>query len=70
MLDNIIRYGFIDNPNQQISQGFKQILSEINHFYNIVNRLTLDDIPSYSWGEIEEKIKFIHRAFDQELRNI
>lgn len=50
MLDNIIRYGFIDNPNHKISQTFKQILSEINYFYNIVNRLTLDDIPSYSWG--------------------
>lgn len=49
MLDNIIRYGFIDNPNQNISKIFKQILSYVNQFYNIVNQLALDDIPAYSW---------------------
>lgn len=49
MLDNIIKYGLIDNPNHNISKSFKKILNEINTFYNIVSRLTLDDIPSYAW---------------------
>ena len=49
MLDNIIRYGLIDNPNHNISKSFRQILSYIHQFFSIVNRLTLDDIPSYAW---------------------
>ena len=49
MLDNIIRYGLIDNPNHNISQSFRGILNYISQFFNIVNRLALDDIPSYSW---------------------
>lgn len=30
MLDNIIKYGFIDNANQTISKNFKQLLLYIN----------------------------------------
>ena len=47
MLDNIIKYGFIDNANQTISKNFKQLLIYINEFYQVVNKLVLDDIASY-----------------------
>ena len=70
MLDNIIKYGFIDNPNQNISKTFKEILAYIGQFYNIVKMLTLDDIPSYSWEETERKAEFIGKTFQRELRDI
>ena len=70
MLDNIIRYGLIDNPNHNISQSFKQVLGYINTFFTVVHRLTLDDIPSYDWEETERKVDLIGRTFDKELKDI
>lgn len=51
MLDNIIKFAFIDNPNQNISKNFKRILLYINEFYHIVYELTLDDLPQFKWEE-------------------
>lgn len=47
MLDNIIRYTFIDNPNQNTSKNFRRNFTLINEFYQIIYQLTLDDLPGY-----------------------
>jgi len=70
MLDNIIRYGFIDNPHQNISKKFRQILNLINDFSVIVNMMTIDDLPRYMHDEVERKIEFIHLTFRKEQTNI
>jgi len=65
MLDNIIKYGFIDNANQTISKNFRQLLVYINEFYQIVNKLVLDDIASYEIQEVQQKINFLNVTFQK-----
>lgn len=45
MLENIIRFTFIDNPNQNASKNLRRNLMLIHEFYQIIYQLTLDDIP-------------------------
>ena len=70
MLDNIIKYAYIDNPNLTISKNFKQLLVYINQFYQVVNKLALDDIASYEMEEVQQKIQFINVTFDKELKSM
>jgi hypothetical protein len=70
MLDNIIRYGFVGDPQQNISKKFRQILNMIHDFSNIVNMLTMDDIPRYMHDEVQKKIELIHLTFRKEQNNI
>lgn len=50
MLENIIRFSFIDNPNSNAPKNFKHTLGLINEFYQIVYQLSLDDLPGYRWN--------------------
>ncbi len=70
MLDNIIKYGYIDNPNLIISKNFKQLLIYINQFYQVVNKLALDDIANYQMEEVQQKVQFINVTFDKELKSM
>ena len=65
MLDNIIKYGFIDNANQTISKNFRQLLVYINEFYQVVNKLVLDDIASYEIQEVQQKINLLNVTFNK-----
>ncbi len=53
MLDNIIKFSFIDNPTQNSSKNFRKNLNYINDFYQIVAQITLDDLPGYKRNETE-----------------
>jgi flagellar biosynthesis chaperone FliJ len=70
MLDNIIKYGYIDNPSHNIPKTLRQLLSYVHQFHQIVHKLTLDDIAAFEWEEIQQKVKFINTTFDKELKYI
>lgn len=70
MLDNIIKYGFIDNPNHNIAKTFRQLLAYVHQFHQIVTKLILDDIATYEWEECQQKANLINTTFEKELKNI
>ena len=70
MLDTIIRVGFIANTGSSFSDRLKNMLRYVQDYYQMVEFLTLDDLPAFKWEETEKKAIFLRDAFRTEHKNI
>lgn len=68
MVDNIIKFGLIENPHRDISKRIKNLLSKVREFKNIVDMFCEDDVPEYIRGEVEGQVDKMFKSFGIEQK--